>query len=405
MPLEPIPASAAPSQAFPLPSRAAGLARLAEFLPRAGQDYAETRNYDLGPDAHQNVSGLSAYLRHRLLTEEEVVGAVLARHGPDAAEKFVQEVLWRTYWKGWLEQRPTLWTDWQAACAGLATSGLDLAAAEQGRTGINCFDHWARELVETGYLHNHARMWFASLWIFTLRLPWQLGAAFFLRHLLDGDPASNTLSWRWVAGLHTPGKTYLATPDNIATFTKGRFQPGSITHGPAPDFTPHPPVQALPEIDSAPNAPALLLMTQDDLHAESLDLARGQVAAIAALPVLEEGISKKVYDFRAAALAEGCARAAAHFGAPILSVVNSDLLAAAAQLRVRHIVTAYAPTGPVAARLAALRQICAAAGVRLHLLQRPWDSRAWPLATKGFFAFRQHIPMLIGHLDKGDGGA
>ncbi|MCK7502530.1 MAG: hypothetical protein MZW92_81430 [Comamonadaceae bacterium] len=72
-------------------------------------------------------------------------------------------------------------------------------------------------------LHNHARLWFASLWIFTLELPWALGADFFLRHLLDGDPASNTLSWRWVVGLQTPGKIYLARADNIARFTAGRF--------------------------------------------------------------------------------------------------------------------------------------------------------------------------------------
>ncbi len=76
----------------------------------------------------------------------------------------------------------------------------------------------------TGYLHNHARMWFASIWIFTLRLPWELGADFFLRHLLDGDPASNTLSWRWVGGMQTMGKTYLARADNIATL-HGRAVP------------------------------------------------------------------------------------------------------------------------------------------------------------------------------------
>ncbi len=81
-----------------------------------------------------------------------------------------------------------------------ASSGLRRAyeRAVEGRTGIDGFDDWARQLVETGWLHNHTRMWFASIWIFTLRLPWALGAAFFLRHLLDGDPASNTLSWRWV---------------------------------------------------------------------------------------------------------------------------------------------------------------------------------------------------------------
>ncbi len=94
-----------------------------------------------------------------------------------------------------------------------------------GSTGIDCFDHWAQELADTGYLHNHARMWFASIWIFTLELPWQLGADFFLTRLLDADPAANTLSWRWVAGLHTPGKHYLARASNIEKFTLGRFNP------------------------------------------------------------------------------------------------------------------------------------------------------------------------------------
>ena len=65
-------------------------------------------------------------------------------------------------------------------------------------------------------------MWFASIWIHTLNLPWQLGADFF-KNLLDGDPASNTLSWRWVAGLHTQGKCYLATENNIKKFTNNRF--------------------------------------------------------------------------------------------------------------------------------------------------------------------------------------
>jgi hypothetical protein len=68
-------------------------------------------------------------------------------------------------------------------------------------------------------------LWFASLWIHTLRLPWQWGAAWFLEHLLDGDAASNTLSWRWVVGLHTKGKAYLASADNIAKFTNHRLEP------------------------------------------------------------------------------------------------------------------------------------------------------------------------------------
>ena len=211
-------------------TRAEALRRLDLFLPRAGRAYAEGRNSDGGPGAERSVSALSPYLRYRLLTEREVIAAVLDRHGPQTADKFVSEVLWRTYFKGWLELRPAAWTrflaardagrDAMARSGGLARA---VAAAEEGRTGIEGFDDWARELVDHGYLHNHTRMWFASIWIFTLRLPWALGADFFLRHLVDADPASNTLSWRWVAGLQTPGKTYLATADNIARYTSGRF--------------------------------------------------------------------------------------------------------------------------------------------------------------------------------------
>ena len=108
----------------------------------------------------------------------------------------MQEVIWRGYFKGWLERRPQVWTNY---VSGLET---DLAALDRdrrqrrdvdravnGETGLGCFDAWATELVDTGYLHNHARMWFASIWTFTLGLPWRLGADFFYRHLLDGDAA------------------------------------------------------------------------------------------------------------------------------------------------------------------------------------------------------------------------
>ena len=221
------------------PTREEALRRLSAFVPKAGRDYASKRNYDL--PGHPHVSVLSPYIRHRLVTEEEVLRAILGRHSLAAAEKSVQEVLWRTYWKGWLELRPTVWADYRrslkAALDRVQTEGglrRDWEAACKGETGLDAFDHWARELTTTGYMHNHARMWFASIWIFTLRLPWELGADFFLRHLLDGDPASNTLSWRWVAGLQTPGKHYLARPDNIATYTEGRFRPTGLDVTAAP---------------------------------------------------------------------------------------------------------------------------------------------------------------------------
>ncbi|OYX58805.1 MAG: hypothetical protein B7Y93_01030 [Micrococcales bacterium 32-70-13] len=269
-------------------TRDAGLARLADFVPRAGRAYAAERNTDRGPQDRSNVSTLSPWVRHRLVTEREVVEAVLQRHSLDAAGKFVQEVYWRTYWKGWLELRPSVWARYAASVAPTfdALSVADRAtynAAITGTTGIEGFDDWARELVELGYLHNHARMWFASIWIFTLRLPWQLGADFFLRHLLDGDPASNTLSWRWVAGLQTVGKTYLATADNIARYTDGRFRPrglATVAHA-VDDDAAVPPAGPAPVPEPLPRATRVaLLLHEDDLHAESLPTLPPEVTVV-----------------------------------------------------------------------------------------------------------------------------
>jgi len=243
------------------PTRSAALERLQRFVPLAGSAYASERNYDHGAGRHDNVSVLSPYLRTRLITEDDVLTAVLGRFSPKTAEKFVQEVYWRTYFKGWLEHRPSVWTAYRASLSRHlddvhSRSGLRQVWEDActGNTGIACFDSWADELVRTGYLHNHARMWFASIWIFTLNLPWELGADFFLRHLADADPASNTLSWRWVGGLHTQGKHYLARAWNIKRYTNGRFDPdGSLneTAGPLP-FVPHPPRIALPQDDRPP---------------------------------------------------------------------------------------------------------------------------------------------------------
>ena len=259
--------------ALPLPlpaTRAAAVARLQSFVPRAGLPYAARRNEDL--PGHPHVSGLSPYLRHRLLTEAEVIDATLRAH-PQGADKFLAEVWWRTYWKGWLERRPAIWSAYRQGLTEAmnrlhAEGGLRdrWEAACTGRTGIDGFDHWAQELAATGYLHNHARMWFASIWIFTLRLPWELGADFFLRHLIDGDPASNTLSWRWVGGLHTAGKTYAATPDNIAKNTAGRFRPAGLARDCAPlPMQPHPAPRPVPLTDTLHDAPTALLLHEDDL--------------------------------------------------------------------------------------------------------------------------------------------
>ena len=378
-----------------MPSRAAALAAMAAFLPHAGADYARTRNYDFGPAKRDNVSCLSPYIRHRLLTEEELVRAVLAHHGPVDAEKFIQEVFWRTYWKGWLQMRPSIWTDYQAELADMSAAHPDLDRACTGQTGIACFDAWVQELVETGYLHNHARMWFASIWIFTLGLPWQVGADFFLRHLVDGDPASNTLSWRWVAGLHTPGKTYLATPDNIRTFTAGRFDPPPLHHGPAPTAHPNPAPGRVDDAEAQPQGRILLLLTEEDLNPESLCLDGAQIVGIAALRAQTDGLSAPVAAFRDGAMDDALARAASFFGCPAAIIPDAQLIDHAAGLGVSQIVTADAALGPTHDRLRAVAAQSAAADLKLVRLRRHWDSAAWPLATKGFFAFRQHIPDLL----------
>ena len=146
--------------------------------------------------------------------------------------------------------------------------------------------HGQRELIETGYLHNHARMWYASIWIHTLKLPWTLGAAFFLTHLLDGDPASNTLSWRWVAGLHTPGKTYLARPDNIRKYTNNRFAVGESLAKIAsvPNAPPLPSRRLLPELQTpTPKAKLGLLIQEDDLNALTWIPEQFDIQAVAGL--------------------------------------------------------------------------------------------------------------------------
>lgn len=395
-------ASAAPASAA---SRAAALERLAAFLPRAGHAYAAGRNTDDGPDRPAAVSRLSPCLRHRLLTEQEVVAATLAQHG-SAAAKFVQEVLWRTYWKGWLEMRPAVWSRFLLERDLQRESLADtraIADAERGATGIDCMDQWARELVATGYLHNHARMWFASIWIFTLRLPWTLGADFFLRHLLDADAASNTLSWRWVAGLQTAGKTYLATAENIARFTNGRFAPvGLATRAPPLTEAPLPPAASLrPSEEHDPRQPALLLVTHEDLHPESLfEPGTGVEAAIvAADPALLWGEAARA--FASTAARDARSRVAARFVVPTLDLerLDADALAATAHdCGAQQIVTAYLPVGPVADVANALAAALAERGITLLQRRREWDERLWPHATRGYFAFRERIPTILGGL-------
>jgi len=210
-----------------LNNRTDALKKLDNFIEKNLLEYTKLRNFDFGTQNRKNTSCLSPYVTHGVINEVEIINKVLKKHLFSKSEKFIQEVLWRIYWKGWLELRPGVWADYLMSVKTLREKykvNKSYLNAIEGNTNIQCFDDWVKELKETNYLHNHARMWFASIWIFTLDLPWELGAEFFLKYLYDGDAASNTLGWRWVAGIQTPGKHYLASEWNIKKFTNNRYE-------------------------------------------------------------------------------------------------------------------------------------------------------------------------------------
>jgi deoxyribodipyrimidine photo-lyase len=388
------------------PSRATALEKLTDFIPKAGLSYRNKRNYDLGPSNHNYVSQLSPFIRRRVVTELEVLKAVLTKYSLSSSEKFVQEVFWRTYWKGWLEMRPSVWLDYQNDLSRLENQVMTQAGlrksweiACEGKTDIDCFDFWACELKETGYLHNHARMWFASIWIFTLNLPWQLGADFFLRHLLDGDPASNTLSWRWVAGLQTQGKTYLARRDNISKFTDDRFDPIGLLSSATPiKGKPHPNISML-KLTNLPNSNLRtgLLIHNDDLELSSV-LNGLRIESTIAINNLDQvspwSCAKSVHTFVNSLIEDVSIRYKDKIGAVKIISTPDEVEDWYRENKIEQIVVAYAAIGPNASFIRNLNK----RGLNVVQISKEYDQIAWPNATHGFFRFKEKIPALINEL-------
>lgn len=391
-------------------SRAEAERRLAGFLPQAGTTFGSSRRYDNGPGRHDNVSGLSPYLRYRLISEAEVAEAVIQEHGVKGAEPFLQELLWRTYWKGWLEARPSVYLAYRRSVADerLRFAGTSsYTAALEGRTGLSAFDAWNQELIETGYLHHQARLAYASIWIFSLRLPWTLGAAHFQHHLIDGDPASNTLSWRHVAGLHTPGKHVLARAQEIATFTRGRFDlKGRLNESAVPlTGPPVPPAH----LTSWPQQPSellaerySLLVTPDDLTPELTPLSqlKPQSIVVCGPRLLGEGaVSAKVTDFIEQALEDAKARWSTAYDCPIVELPSQANLGAWLGERltgdeIPHLVYYQPSVGPWLELLTELTG--KDVGLRYFPLRRSWDAQLFPLACKGYLQFQKlALPMLL----------
>lgn len=199
--------------------RAAAEAQLARIEPGP---YARTRNHLDGA-----VTRLSPYLRHGVLSLAETRDAALdAVDSAENAAKLVNELGWRDYYQRvYSEEGDAIWHDREPYKTGFDAADYadDLPDdIRDGETGLACIDAFSRDLAETGYLHNHARMWLASYVVHFRRVKWQAGARWFLEHLLDGDPASNNLSWQWVASTFSH-KPYFFNRHNVEKYSNGRY--------------------------------------------------------------------------------------------------------------------------------------------------------------------------------------
>lgn len=192
-------------------------AKLATLRPEA---YGKSRNYLDG-----DVTALSPFIRHGALTLHELKNLSLSKAGPKKAEKFIQQLAWRDYWQRLYRRHPDwIWNDVEAYKTGFSASDYtdDLPGdIIDARTGVAAIDQFLTQLLETGYLHNHARLYLASYVCHWRRVKWQAGARFFLTHLLDGDPASNNLSWQWVASTFSH-KPYFFNLDNLQKYAGGQ---------------------------------------------------------------------------------------------------------------------------------------------------------------------------------------
>ena len=396
-----------------IPTREAGLKRLKEFAPLAGETYSNERNFDFSSTKKNSVSALSPWIKHRLITEEEVLIEILKYHSPHSAMKFIQEVFWRGYFKGWLEQHPTVWSHHNEKLIKEYTKlennkfvRENYMSAINGETGIECFDFWCEQLKSTGYLHNHVRMWFASIWVFTLKLPMELGADFFMLHLIDADAASNTLSWRWVSGLHTKGKAYAARASNIEKFTNGQFNPsGQLVEdiNPLTENIDHPLV-TLPQLDKSIQKDAVLLVTEEDCSPEtSLETKDLEVEI---LPLyLEKKYPRwiqpnnSVRFFSNTAVQNACQRLGQLGVEKIDKTKWTDtILEASDRLGTKNIIIPKVPVGAVKSKLRKVKKNLAEHDIYIYEHYKNYDIYTWQHASKGFFKLKKQIPNILHQL-------
>ena len=370
-------------------SRAEALNQLNNFVDNNLAEYSKLRNFDFGPENRSNISCLSPYVTHGIINEKEVIQKALSKFSFSKNEKFIQEVLWRTYWKGWLELRPNVWTDYLAELNQIKNefqNNQNYLSAIDGKTDIECFNAWVNELKDNNYLHNHTRMWFASIWIFTLELPWQLGAEFFMQHLYDGDAASNTLGWRWVAGIQTQGKHYLATEWNIKKFTNNRFQNIKLKEN-APPKVSEKSYQIIKQDFNNPQKieNKNLLIFENNLSFEITDFKENNFKKFYLVSNKNENraikLSEKLVKFKSHLIEDQVQRLKNQS-------IDCQIIDISELTNIENYYGLYPTVGETL-------DFLNSNNLKIDFLYRNLDQLAWQYCNKGFFNFKNYIPKIV----------
>ena len=374
-------------------TRASAIGNLEDFVENNLGEYSRLRNFDFGPNKRSNTSCLSPYITHGVINEKEVIRKSLDKFSFSKNEKFIQEVLWRTYWKGWMELRSGVWDDYLIDLKRIKEEfrdNGDYLNAIEGKTKIECFNEWVNELKTYNYLHNHTRMWFASIWIFTLELPWQLGAEFFMQHLYDGDAASNTLGWRWVAGIQTQGKHYLASEWNIKKFTNNRFENIKLNENAPPKINDKNYTILHKTFENPENIEEKdLLVFENNLGFEITDFANQKLKKILLISNKNENrtikLSENVANFKGSLIENQKKRLEKKsIDCEIIDIKE-----------IKNLGSCYCLYPTVGENLDYINQNSLN---NIDFLYRKLDQNSWKFCNKGFFNFKKYIPKIVENL-------
>ena len=364
------------------------------FLCSKIKDYGKLRNFDYGPEENSSVSKLSPFISHRILLEYQLIKDIKSKYKGNNVNKFIEEVYWRIYWKGFLENKPCIWDDFVRNKS--YTYDLEIyKKAIEGNTSISYFNSWVFELKKYNYLHNHTRMWFASTWIFTLGLPWELGAKFFFYHLYDGDAASNLLSWRWVGGLQTKGKRYMFTPENLRKFSNNRFSAKEIINKDIIlkdnfDFITSDTIYNSNAMKSSDH----LVMFENDLNEASLKNIVNQYKKVFLILLADDdrhiAISNEVKQFKTKLMKEFAGKFSNlkfikynELQKNLIGISNIDLI--------------YPSIGD---NYDFIKKFKITHNIHIKNLVRNEDLLSWKFARKGFFKFKENIPEMNNFFEK-----